>query len=345
MTNNNRFDFSDFKENQERPDFSTADYILQPALHNAVKVALYLQQPLLITGKPGTGKTRLAEKLARDLGDEFKDRFLPFPLVFNTKTISAYSDLLYQYDALGHFHRANITDPAQAKKMGSAEVTRFIQLNALGQAILLSEGNFRSDYKNMPELDDFLEKNPDIESNGQPLGTVVLIDEVDKAPRDFTNDLLNELDRFQFTIREDNNATYKKKAGQVFVIITSNSEKGLPDAFLRRCVFYHIDPPDDHFFREIILQKMSPSLKDKNAEEIKEIVDDYLLVFNSIRQVTSRKEPSTAELINWIFYLRPFISQGKKFEQLDGSVQRASFGILAKTSEDLQNLTRHYQTV
>ncbi len=343
MSNTNKFDFSDLELDHELPDFKLQDYILQPALSNAVKVAMYLQQPLLITGKPGTGKTRLAEKLAGDLAQEF-GTFLPFPLVFNTKTISAYTDLLYQYDALGHFHRANITDPEQAKKMGSADVYRFIQLNAMGQAIMLSTGAFRGAYKNMRLLDDFLKKNPEVEKNKQPLGTVVLIDEVDKAPRDFTNDLLNELDRFEFTVREDENTTYEKGKGNIFVIITSNSEKGLPDAFLRRCVFYHIDPPGDEFFREIIVQKLTPAMGTENSLVTNALIDDYLEVFKQIRECTSKKEPSTAELINWLFYLRPHILLGRKFSDIDLSAQRASYGILAKTSEDLKNLTNLFKT-
>jgi MoxR-like ATPase len=178
-----------------------------------VNVALTLSQPLLVTGAPGTGKTGLAASIAYELD-------LGKPLKFETKSNSVSRELFYTYDALGRF---------QAKETGlDASPIHYFTYNALGEAILRA---------NAPEaVQRFLSK--DFKHVGKQQ-SIVLIDEVDKAPRDFPNDLLNEIEHMYFRIPELGNVVISADPAMwPIVVITSNSEKTLPDPFLRRCIFY-----------------------------------------------------------------------------------------------------------
>ena len=152
-------------------------YLAEKGLTDAVNVALALGQPLLVTGDPGTGKTQLAASVACELE-------LPPPLTFHAKTTSTARDLFYRYDALAHFHDSHF-------RKDGLNVESYITFEALGQAILLS---LQSD-----DADSYL---PDALRGRGPTRSVVLIDEIDKAPRDFPNDILNEIEHLTFTVRE-----------------------------------------------------------------------------------------------------------------------------------------------
>src|SRR5262249_52414736 len=156
-------------------------YLADAGLVDAVNVALLLGQPLLLTGEPGTGKTQLAYSLAWELG-------LDEPLKFETKSTSTASDLFYTYNALGHFHAAQCGE-------ASRRALDYLTYNALGIAILRAndESSVRA----------YL---PDDFRHGGRRRSVVLIDEIDKAPRDFPNDLLNEVEAMYFRIPELSNA-------------------------------------------------------------------------------------------------------------------------------------------
>src|SRR5262249_10966729 len=177
----------------------------------AGKVALMLQEPLLLTGEPGTGKTQLAFSVAWQLG-------LDSPLIFETKSTSVSRDLFYNFDNLRRFQAAQV--PSE-----SLDPKAYISFKALGLAILYT----------LPaaELSEIVSTGA---SHHEPRRSVVLIDEVDKAPRDFPNDILNELEHLYFRVPEMGNRIVRADpALRPIVVITSNSEKGLPDAFLRRC--------------------------------------------------------------------------------------------------------------
>lgn len=250
------------------------NYIIKPDQACAINVALYMNQPLLITGEPGTGKTQLASRISwcLDLGA---------PLIFNTKSTSTATDLFYTYTSLARFHAA------QTEK-SYRDGTYFITYNALGKAILFSN-NLEDIDQIEKEYETKLVLNNEVRTSQKQ--KVVLIDEIDKAPRDFPNDLLNELEHCSFEIPELNNA--KISANQEYfpiIIITSNSEKHLPDAFLRRCVYYHIEFPDLKEMKAIVTQRL---------KEISDpAINDMLFLFYQLRNTKQiQKKPATAELL------------------------------------------------
>lgn len=263
-------------------------YIASPALRNAVNVAIALGQPLLVTGEPGTGKTQLAYSVAYELN-------LGTPLIFNTKTTSVAIDLFYRYDSIAHFRNA------QFRKEGDINIDDFVSYEALGKAILLSQQ--------------------------QAQRAVVLIDEIDKAPRDFPNDLLFELERFRFTVKESGQSYQAQSEHRPIVIMTSNSEKGLPDAFLRRCVYFHIPFPDRYDLERIIEARLqfNPEFDLPAAVEH----------FEQIRHAELRKKPATAELLNWIYVLNQL-----KFDwgNPNKDLLKLSYSVLAKSEDDLKRL-------
>jgi len=202
-------------------------YLLDEQLERVVSVALSQRQPLLLTGERGSGKTQLVTYLAYkyNLAQVFK---------FTTKSNSTARDLFYIYDILGRFHagsQAKIN--SENEFMPSKRAVDYITYNALGKAIILSHPK--------EKVKDYLPIG--FKHNG-PQRSMVLIDDIDKAPRDFPNDILNELDAMYFGIPELGNVTIEADPRyQPIVVITSDFCKVLPYAFLRRCIYYHIPFP------------------------------------------------------------------------------------------------------
>lgn len=284
-------------------------YVLPEGLLHALEGAIALQQPLLLTGEPGTGKTTLADWAVGYLGNKYKD-FHPEVLKFHTKTTSLAQDLFYTYDALAHFQSANL----EKSKRGSED---FIELQALGKAIAMS--NPKDEYKGH-----FTTELPDKATN-----SVVLIDEIDKAPRDFTNDILDEIDRQRFRIKEKNLSIGSGGDARIVVIMTSNSEKNLPDAFLRRCVFFHIDFPSDERLRKILKVHFGDQTSFTG-----DALDELLKFFYDVCEKSVRKKPATAELIGWLKMLEVH----KYFQQSDSDRKKLmlhNLSFLVKTKEDL----------
>jgi len=292
-------------------------YIAETGLRNAINVALALGQPLLLTGEPGTGKTQLAGSVTYELG-------LPPPLVFNTKTTSAATDLFYQYDALRRFQDAQIKEQADGKRV-DLDPEKYISYQALGLAIFLS----MSPEKANPYL-------PDILRNRGPIRSVVLIDEIDKAPRDLPNDVLYEIERMSFTVKETGKSFSADPRYRPIMVLTSNSEKNLPDAFLRRCVYYHIPFPTEPQLKEIVLKRFS-----KYPDFTPAFIDAAIRHFYEIRNLALKKKPATAEFLAWLGILQSLKIDLNHLESGQAEAVALSYSILAKTREDLALMRKH----
>ena len=229
---------------------STDSYIATDNLKLAVNAAIQLQKPLLIKGEPGTGKTLLAEEVAKSLG-------MPL-LTWHIKSTTKAEQGLYEYDAVSRLRDSQLGDDRVY------DIANYIKAGKLWQAFT------------------------------SPERVVLLIDEIDKADIEFPNDLLHELDKMSFYVYETGETITADH--RPVVIITSNNEKELPDAFLRRCFFHYIDFPDQATMREIV-DVHFPNLQ-------VDLVDEALKVFYGLREVKGlKKPPSTSELVDWISLL------------------------------------------
>ena len=274
-------------------------------LEDAVQVALLLGQPLLVTGEPGTGKTELARFIADRYG-------LDNPLVFNAQTSSAANDLFYKYDALAHFQYSH---NQSAAALTAAQVEeKFIRYQALGAAIRAQKR------------------------------TVVLIDEVDKAPRDLPNDVLAAIEKLEFRVPEVGQTYAAKQEHRPIIVLTSNSEKNLPDAFLRRVVYYHIPFPKAAELLEILHSKLGPDPEKQLPGYDRAALDPLVAHFEDIRDSKQlRKNPATAELIQWVSLLhhygfQPSVLEAGKLAADDRATLLKSYPVLAKNKDDLQTL-------
>ena len=294
----------------------------------AVNTALLLGLPLLVTGEPGCGKTQLGLAIAHALGYRHE--------LFETKSTSQARDVFYVYDVVGRFQAGQLNE--------SGDPRHYIEYTALGKAILLAHPKSNIAHLLPPESDDGL-NHP-----GVPLRSVVVIDEVDKAPRDFPNDLLNEIERMYFKIPELGAAGVRGTPSgsnsdqriadylRPVVVLTSNSEKKLPDAFLRRCVYFHIPDPDESHLREIVDARLGEFLdQPKNLPDrpmLKDALEFY--AFLRGRSVSLGKKPGIAELLNW---LQALIGHGASLQEpLAGQedIVANTMSVILKTSEDLR---------
>lgn len=284
-----------------------AGYLPDQGLVDAVNVALLLGQPLLLTGEPGTGKTQLAYSVAYELG-------FGAPLKFETKSTGTARELFYTYDTLGRFHAAQTRE-------GSQNSLDYLTYNALGKAILLA--------KEKNAVASWLPKG--FVHDG-PRRSVVLIDEVDKAPRDFPNDILNEVEGMYFKIPELGNVEIRADESMLPVlIITSNSEKHLPDAFLRRCVYYNIPFPHETRLKQIVDQRIG-----KFTGSSSQLLEDALDLFRTLRDNNSglHKKPATAELLGWLIVLSQISIDGENPFRHQPERLASTLTTLVKTEED-----------
>ncbi len=295
-------------------------YLADDGLREAVNVALHLGRPLLLTGQPGSGKTQLAGSIAWELGIQ--------PLLkFETKSTSVARDLFYSYDTLGRFH-------AVQTRRDSAEI-EFLSYNALGLAVVLSRR--RAEVETLlppgfPASAEVLVQG--FGTDWTPRRSVVLIDEIDKAPRDFPNDLLNEVERYFFRIPELGGVTLRADpALPPIVIITSNSEKNLPAPFLRRCVYYDIPFPTGERLERIVRQRIV-----EFRDGMEPLLASALELFALLRRESAAGQPpGTAELLDWLTVLaRRGIDPRRSLREVELGVLESTLGTLLKNPADVE---------
>ena len=262
----------------------TDDYIASDDLMLTMNIAMKMNKPLLVKGEPGTGKTALAESIAKALD---------MPLItWSIKSTTKAQDGLYQYDVVRRLY------DSQLGNEGVENIKKYIKLGKIGEA-------FTSEKQ-----------------------CVLLIDEIDKADLEFPNDLLWELDRMEFYIPETDEII--KANHKPIVVITSNAEKELPDAFLRRCAFHYIDFPDEKLMRQIVLAHY-PDIEEQLMEQA---MDSFFYVREYFEL---KKKPSTSELLDWINALQ---LSGIPTENLRRDLPLLSF--LIKKDEDRETVKNPY---
>jgi MoxR-like ATPase len=261
----------------------TENYIATYDLQTAVNAAIILQRPLLIKGEPGTGKTLLAEEIAKALGKTL--------YAWHVKSTTKAQQGLYEYDAVARLRDSQLGDTK------------------------------------VHQIENYIKKGPFWQAIESDEGAVLLIDEIDKADIDFPNDLLLELDKMEFYCYELQQKIVAKT--RPVIIITSNNEKELPDAFLRRCVFHYIKFPDKETMQRIV-DVHFPGLDNK-------LFESAVKVFYDLRNSHMlKKRPSTSELIDWIKLLIVGKVSPDKLSTLDLSRELPPFaGALLKNEQDL----------
>ncbi|ASP39702.1 ATP-binding protein [Bacterioplanes sanyensis] len=266
----------------------TQEYVATPELRTAVNAAITLQRPLLLKGEPGTGKTMLAEQLAKSLDTEL--------IQWHIKSTTKAHQGLYEYDAVSRLRDSQLGDDKVH------DIANYIVKGKLWEA-------FTAD---------------------KPV--VLLIDEIDKADIEFPNDLLLELDKMEFFVYETQERIVAKH--RPIILITSNNEKELPDAFLRRCFFHYIDFPDRTTMQSIV-DVHYPSIK-------ADLVREALEVFFDVRKVPGlKKKPSTSELIDWLKLLLSDDIGADLLRNKDHSKAiPPMYGALLKNEQDVQLLEK-----
>jgi MoxR-like ATPase len=261
-------------------------YVADDDLLADVNAAIALGRPLLVRGEPGTGKTMLAHAVAESLGKPL--------LTWHVKSTTKAVEGLYTYDVVRRLNDSRFVDPHGPDGARIQDIRAYITHGVLGRAFTAEQQ------------------------------VVLLLDEIDKADVEFPNDLLRELDEMAFTIPELDETVRARH--RPITIITSNAEKELPDAFLRRCVFHYIRFPDPDRIRAIVRAHL-PTLEP-------DLVEAAVLRFYGIRKVEGlRKKPSTSELLDWLFVLA---RAGVKPEEI---ARRMPFlGVLVKQEKDLELL-------
>jgi len=265
-------------------------YIPDPSLVKAVQFAQVLGRPLLLKGEPGCGKTRLAEAIAYELfGDDFEQYLFKWYVKSNSKA----QDGLYMINYLQRLQDAGLKEKTVSEK-NAASPNRI--------DILLATGEIKGNYIELGELGKAFQLTNTMDKKLPP--PLVLIDEIDKADIDFPNDLLLELDEMKFSIPEAKNeqgdmAFIKANPHhKPLVIITSNNEKPLPPAFLRRCIFHYIEFPGPSALYDIIASRNFSGIGSEALQSASRLFS--ALRFAIEKEGTASKNITTSELLDWI---------------------------------------------
>lgn len=276
-------------------------YICDSELAQSFHMARVLGMPLLIEGEPGTGKTELALQYAKDQNIEL--------FTYPVGSKSNVEQFVAKFDHVKYLRDSQI------------EVLN-LQREEKGLKSSLSTSG-----RNTENLGDYVLHGPAAKAYSAP-NSVLLIDEIDKAPREFPNDLLYALSHRKFVMPESGEVIEISEEEMPAIIITSNREQELPTAFKGRCIYHYIHFPEADTMKEIIL-KHHPKANDA-------VVNSAINIFYHLRKIGLERAPTTREILNWLKYLKQFGDEEalKKIERIDG------LGALIKTQTDLEKVQR-----
>lgn len=277
-------------------------YLCDTELAQAFHMARVLGMPLLIEGEPGTGKTELPLQFAKAVDAKL--------FVYPVGSKSTVEQFVAKFDHVKYLRDSQI------------EV-----LNAQREEKKLSK-KLSTGGRSTERLDDYILMGPGASAYSSP-HSVLLIDEIDKAPREFPNDLLYALSHRKFILPESGKEIAISEEEMPAIVITSNREQELPTAFKGRCVYHYITFPEP----DLMLQIVNKHYPKANAE----LIEKCIKLFYQLRGLGLERAPSTRELLNWLKYLNSMEKNEaiSKIENMDG------LGVLIKTQTDMNKVKRN----
>jgi MoxR-like ATPase len=276
-------------------------YLCDPELAQAFHMSRVLGMPLLIEGEPGTGKTELPLQYAQDNKLEM--------FVYPVGSKSNVEAFVAKFDHVKYLRDSQI------------EVLN-AQREEKGMATKLTTGG-----RSTEQLNDYVNMGPAASAYSAP-NSVLLIDEIDKAPREFPNDLLYALSHRKFVLPESGKVIQISEEDMPAIVITSNREQELPTAFKGRCIYHYISFPEPDMMKEIVLKHY--------PEADNDVIDTSISLFYQLRNFGLERAPSTRELLNWLKYMKQYAKDEAiaKIKALDG------LGALVKTQADMERVQR-----
>lgn len=272
-----------------------------PELAQAFHMARTLGMPLLIEGEPGTGKTELPIHYSKDMSLDLH--------VYPVGSKSNVEQFVARFDHVKYLRDSQI------------EILN-AQRDEKGLESKLSTGG-----RNPENLADYVAKGPATQAY-QSKNSVLLIDEIDKAPREFPNDLLYALSHRKFIMPESGEEIAVSEEDMPAIVITSNREQELPTAFKGRCIYHYIHFPEKEVMSQII-EKHYPAIDNK-------VVNVAIDIFYHLRKIGLERSPTTREILNWLKYVKHLAPKEavSKIEQMEG------LGALIKTQPDMEKVQR-----
>lgn len=274
-------------------------YICDPELAQAFHMARVLGMPLLIEGEPGTGKTELPLQFAKDTSKQM--------FVYPAGSKSNVEQFVAKFDHVKYLRDSQI------------EVLN-AERESKGMDAKLSTGGRATE-----RLNDYVNMGPGALAYSNP-GSVLLIDEIDKAPREFPNDLLYALSHRRFVLPESGKVIEASEEDMPTIVITSNREQELPTAFKGRCIYHYIAFPQPELMKEIVMKH--------HPQTDTDVLEKATGVFYQMRSIGLERAPATRELLNWLKFLNAYDKDAamQHIANMDGS------GVLIKTKADMEKV-------
>jgi MoxR-like ATPase len=307
---------------ESRVERISSPYVISPELQKTLRIARLLKKPLLLEGEPGTGKTSLAYALA---GEED----LPVIHCRGKSTLTAQS-VMYEIDYVARLNDATLSQAVpEALKSQTEKWRQYLESGGdpSSQEFQAFVGSFENASKllNMGKVSDvrnyitYGELGEAIIRAAKGEKVILLFDEIDKAKREFPNDLLDEFEHMTMRIRETGEEVSAPREN-VVVLITSNHERDLPEPFLRRCIYSYIEFPKPDLMTEIVKAHI-PDIDER-------LLESTIEAFYKVRNIRGiQKAPSTSEMLDWIRVLAEF-----GIKEVTGGIPLSE--ALLKTKED-----------